>query len=244
MKFKFTALFALSFSAFSSFAQVSAPSIETSFQTYLNDLKTNGPLYDGNGLPTFLIKENTKGNRYLFDKWVKGSVLGTNGVVYSGSNMLLNYDKIAKKLFLKADSTIIQLSSGDIAGFTLIDQDSIHFERLKNSTDLNFYQPVYKNEKGYSLYKLLETKFKKADYQTNGIIESGNKYDEYVDTEDFFIVTPKQELLKIIFKKKVIGKVLENESSKVDAFFSQHKGEAVDQNFVKQLLEYLNTAKS
>lgn len=138
-------------------------------------------------------------------------------------------------------STIVELSSEDIAGFNLkTDGQVLVFERIKNSTDLNFYQAVYKNDKGYSLYKLLTTKFKKADYQTNGIIESGNKYDEYIDEQLYFVLSPKQELIKISFKKKNIEKVLESESSKVDAFFSKHKNETVDENLVKDLLRYLN----
>lgn len=241
MKMKFAILFAsILFIQINIFAQVSAPSVETAFQNYLR--AESGSVNTGSFLPVFLIKENTKGNRYLFDKWVKGYVVGTDGVVYNSSNMLLNYDKMSERLFLFMDSSkVIELSSGDIAGFTLGNNDSnFHFERLKNSTDLNFYQPVYKNDKGYSLYKLLRTKLKKADYQTNGIIESGNKYDEYIDEEEYYIMSPKQELLKINFKKKSIEKVLVNDSSKVQLFFSKHKREKLDETFVKNLLQFLN----
>ncbi len=143
---------------------------------------------------------------------------------------------------LSDSTTAIELSSGDIAGFTLKDDSSeYHFERLRNSTDLNFYQPVYKNEKGYSLYKLLFTKLKKADYQTNGIIESGNKYDEYVDENKYFILSPKKELMKIDFKKKSIEEKLENESLKVESFFTEHKKEKLNEEFVKNLLQFLNS---
>ena len=145
---------------------------------------------------------------------------------------------------LMDSATVIELSSGAIAGFSLKADGRVQvFERLKNSSDLNFYQPVYKDDKGYSLYKLLTTKFKKADYQSNGIIESGNKYDEYTDQLEYFIVSPKQELVKITFKKKALEKALENESSKVDGFFNQHKGDEVNEDFVKKLLQFLNTEK-
>ena len=242
MKFKLLVLFFLTTTITTKiFSQVSAPSIETAFQNYIRS--SSGTINQGSILPTFLIKENTKGSRYLYEKWVDGSVIGTDGVVYNSPKFKYNYDKINRKLFMLFDSsTTIELSSGDIAGFTLKNDEGVsYFERLKNSTDLNFYQPIYKNEKGYSLYKLLTTKFKKADYQTNGIIESGNKYDEYTDQEEYFILSPKQELLKFTFKKKNIEKVLEAESSKVGTFFSQHKADAVDEDFVKKLLQYLNS---
>lgn len=76
------------------FSQVSAPSIQTAFQNFLN--AESGRLYTGSSLPVFLIKENTKGNRYLFDQWVNGSVTNTQGEVYKGSNALFNYDKLGK----------------------------------------------------------------------------------------------------------------------------------------------------
>src|SRR6266487_1756893 len=214
------------------FSQVSAPSLETAFQNYLR--AESGHVYTGSSLPVFLIKQDTKGNRYLYENWVHGSVLGVDGVVYNSSKFLFNYDKIGQKLIMQLDSnSILELNSGDIAGFTLKDDSSeYHFERLKNSTDLNFYQPVYKDEKGYSLCKLLFTKLKKADYQTNGIIESGNKYDEYADEVEYFIVSPKKELMKIDFKKKSIEKVLENESSKVELFFSDHQKQKLNEEFV------------
>ncbi|MFL5742537.1 MAG: hypothetical protein ACJ75B_20100 [Flavisolibacter sp.] len=222
------------------YSQVSAPSIETSFQNYLRS--SSGSINTGSVLPTFLVKENTRGNRYFSETWLEGSVTGVNGVVYNSPKFKYNYDKISRKLFMLLDSsTVVELSSGDIAGFELkTDGGILVFERLKNSTDLNFYQPVYKDEKGYSLYKLLTTKFNRADYQSNGIIESGNKYDEYVDTKEYFILSSKGELTKIIFKKKAIEKALENESSKVEAFFSSHKSDAIDESFVKNLLESLN----
>jgi len=223
------------------FAQVSAPSIETTFKNYLQ--AESGHVYTGSALPVFLIKEDTKGNRYLYEKWVTGSVVGVDGVVYNSSKYLFNYDKIGQKLLMLLDSTkMLVLNSGDIAGFTLQDDTSqYHFERLKNSTDLNFYQALYKDEKGYSFYKLLKTKFMKADYQSNGIVESGRKYDEYVDEELFFILSAKQELSRIDFKKKSLEKVFEHEASKLQSFFDQHKGEKVNEEFVRNLVEFINT---
>jgi hypothetical protein len=223
------------------FAQVSAPSVETDFQNYIR--AESGHVNSGSSFPTFHLKEDTKGSRYLFEKWVDGSVTGTDGVLYKSSKFLFNYDKVGRKLFMWIDSTtIMELSSKEIAGFSLKeDTTQYYFERLKNSTDLNFYQPVYKDEKGYSLYKLLSTKLVQADYQTNGITETGNKYDEFVDEEKYFLLSSKGEMARIEFKKKSIEKVLESESSKVDAFFKDHKGDNIDETFVTALLKSINS---
>lgn len=223
------------------FAQVSAPSLETAFQNYINT--TGSAVNTGGVLPTFLIKENTRGNRYLFDHWAKGTVIGTDGVTYKPANAQFNYDKIDQKLFMLVDNkTVMELGSEAIAGFSLSSNDSnFHFERLKNSTDLRFYEPLYKSEKGYSLYKLVDTKFKKADYQSNGMLESGNKYDEYIDQDIYYILTSKGELIKIDFKKKSLERALTNESSKVETFFTEHKKDRLDEELVKNLLQYLNS---
>lgn len=240
MKLKLTVLLAAALLAKTSlFAQVTTSGIETSFQSYLQS--NQGNINSGGLLPSFLIKENTRGNRYLFERWVSGTVLGTDGVTYKPGNAVFNYDKIAQKLFMLVDGkTVMELSSGSIAGFRLTSNDtSFSFERLKNSTDLNFYQPIYKTGKGYSLYKLLQTKYKQANYQTNGIIQSGNKYDEYVDETQYFILSPKQELIKIDFKKKSLERALTNDGSKLETFFSTHKKDKVDEEFVKNLLQFL-----
>jgi len=224
----------------SAFSQVSAPSVETDFQNYIR--AESGRVNTGSAFPVFRIKEDTKGNRYLFEKWVDGSVTGTDGVLYKSSKFLFNYDKVGRKLFMLIDSTTMELSSKEIAGFSVKeDTTEYHFERLKNTTDLNFYQPIYKDEKGYSLYKLLSTKLVQADYQTNGITATGNKYDEYVDEVQYYILSSKGELMKIELKKKSIEKVLENESSKVDAYFKDHKGDKVDEAFVAVLLKSINS---
>jgi hypothetical protein len=80
-----------------------------------------------------------------------------------------------------------------------------------------------------------------ADYQTNGITETGNKYDEFVDEQQYFILSSKGELMKIEFKKKSIEKILENESSKVEAFFNDHKRDKIDETLVTALLKSINS---
>ncbi|MGE5519321.1 MAG: hypothetical protein ACM3VS_05275 [Candidatus Dadabacteria bacterium] len=222
--------------------QVNASSVETSFKNFLS--AGSSRISSGGALPVFLVKENTKGNRYLFDKWVNGWVVGTQNVTYKAPNTQFNYDKMTEKLLVLVDgTTVIELNTADILSFTIGEGESQHtFVRLKNSTDEHFYEQVTSNNKGYALYKQLITKLKKADYETNGIFESGNKFDEYKDEYQYFVVTPKQELLKITaFKEKVIKNALGNEAKKVDTFISSHKGQKIDEQYVKGLIEYVNS---
>lgn len=222
--------------------QNSVLSVQTEFQNFLKNESSN--LYKGTELPVLLVKENTKGNRYLFDDWVKGSVVNYTGETFMNPNALYNYDKVDNKLLIKLENTIVALNSFEIGEFTLLkDSASYNFERIRNLKDFHFYQPVLKSTKGYSLYKLLITKFKQADYFTNGIVESGNKYNEYVDETEWYILTEKKELMKIILKEKYIKKILQADGAKVNHFFEGHGKQKIDEQFIRALITSLNSDK-
>ena len=77
----------------------------------------------------------------------------------------------------------------EIGTFTLTDgKQEYTFEPVDIINPLQFFAVLAKNDK-YALYKLIKTKFIKADYHTNGLSESGNTYDEYKDEADYYIVS-------------------------------------------------------
>jgi hypothetical protein len=81
----------------------------------------------------------------------------------------------------------------------------------------------------------------RSNYISNGLVESGNNYDEYVDKQTYYWVDQKNEKAGIFeLKKKSIKEAFASEAAKVDAYFSLHKHEDVDDNFVKKLIIYLN----
>ncbi|MFI5188239.1 MAG: hypothetical protein ACHQF0_16025 [Chitinophagales bacterium] len=192
-------------------------------------------------IPSFTPKEETVGSRYLFDKWVHGVVVSVVDSVYSDPNTLFNYNKAAGTLIMTKDKkTAIELYLNKIKSFTLSDDKTYHFERVGIINDNDFFLTLVKNNSKYSLYKLVKTKFIAANYSTNGIIETGNKYDEYKDIATYYVVLPGgKEFKKIELKKKSIKTVLTAGGSKVDKYMSDNSGE-VDEAFLIGLVTDLN----
>jgi hypothetical protein len=194
-------------------------------------------------LMSFTSKEETVGRRYFFGKWVGGSVTNMKDSLFEKPGYLFNFDKISSSLLLTEDKKIIlELDKDQIKSFTLRDEGKNYFfERLEINHNQEFFEPIVKNTSKYSLYKSLKTKFVKSNYYTDGIAESGNKYDEYVDEWTYYIILPGQkDFRKIDFKKKTILQALTTEEVKVDAYFSAHKNQMIDEELLKNLILYLD----
>ncbi|HSZ85168.1 MAG TPA: hypothetical protein VK787_04010 [Puia sp.] len=221
-------------------SNLASQEIQDIFQDYSSAQTT--ARYTGSFLPQFNPKEDTKGHRYLFNKWVNGFVTDTANNVFNKTTYLFNYDKIGKSLLCTQDKNIVyEFSSSTIKSFVLqSDSGQYIFERISSLNNGNFIQQIVKGEK-YSLYKSIKTTFIKSDYYSDGLIERGNRYDEYVDESTYYILLPGgKDCGKIEFKKKSIKAALPLESVKVNKYFSDHSDEDIDENFIKGLLTFLN----
>ncbi len=225
-------------------AQNDADRTNTLQNDFSNFAKTENSLSFTAGLvPTFTAKEETVGSRYLFTKWVNGSVVNLHDSVFAKPSLLFNYDKVSKKLLLTENkSTAIEIFLDQIKSFSLKDDNKeYNFERVAIINNNDFFQPLVKNESKYSLYRLLQTKFIKANYSTNGISESGNKFDEYKDEVTYYIVLPgAREFKKAELKKKSIKQALSADAAKINDYFSAHEQDAVNEDFLVSLIKSLN----
>ncbi len=202
-----------------------------------------GTLYTGASLPVFTHREDTRGSRYLFDKWVSGSVTDSGNNVINNNSYLFNYDKISKKLLLTQDmKSVIEIEKAGIKSFTLKNEGNyVVFECIPLIDNTNFLQSLVKGNDKYSLFKSVKTKFEKSDFHSDGLVESGKPYDEYVDEAEYFVVFPGgKEDKKIIFKQKSIKDVFSSETEKLKSFFSQHRDEPIDETYLIALVLFLN----
>jgi len=185
--------------------------------------------------------ENTKGKRYLFDNWVKGKVINAQGALVVNDSFSYNLDKVQNDLIVKNGSQVIIVDKKELGTFTLSDGNQEYtFERNELINPAQFFVVLAKNEK-YALYKLIKTKFIKADYHTNGLSESGNTYDEYKDEADYYIVSiVEKKFQQFSLKKKSIKTAFESISNNSKEYFEQHKNDAIDEEFLKKLVVYLN----
>ena len=203
----------------------------------------NSGSYVKGGIPVFNTKEATVGTRYLFDSWVSGSVTTMNDTVFANPNFLFNYDKVSKNLLATQDkANVIEIYLSQIKSFVLKDKDKImDFERVDIINHTDFFQALVKDASKFSLYKSLQTKFIKSNYTTNGIAESGNKYDEYKDEISYYVVLPGgKDFRKLELKKKSIKQALSSETSKVEAYFSSHQQDILNEDFLTGLITNLD----
>ena len=200
-------------------------------------------LYQGSALTVFHQKEETQGSRYLFNWWVNGTMLDTNLIVINTADFSFNYDKVGKKLLATRDkNTIIEINDVAINSFILKTDTSIaKFEKIPAISKKEFLIELVKDEVRYSLYKSMKTTFQKADYTNNGLIESGKKYDEFVDEFEYYIIFPGgNQFKKVELKKKSIREALSNEEVKVKQYFSKSESGVINELFLKGLILFLN----
>ncbi len=201
-------------------------------------------IYMGSAIPVFSHKEDTKGSRYLYDKWVRGSVVTAQNVLFNYDKYLFNYDKVAKNLMaiLAQDkSVMIELDRQNIKSFSLMeDNSSIDFEKVPLISSQNFQIALVKAGGKYALYKSITTKFTKANYVSNGLTERGNNFDEYVDEAIYFVVAPNNIQRRVELKKKSVKTVFFEDAAKVDKYFSEHKYDDINEIFLQDLVYYLN----
>jgi hypothetical protein len=221
-----------------SFAQSDANEVtkEVSLGNALKELSSGS-----NTFVSFSAKEDTKGSRYFFGSWVKGSVKDMTDNSYSDPGYFYNYDKISYQLFVTANKKdVIELDADKVKSFTLNNNGvQYNFERIPSIEPVAFLQVLAKNSAGYSAYKLTNTQFEKANYSTDGMVETGKNYDEYVDAAQYYIGLGNSKYVKVDLTKKALKKTLAQDP-KAEVFFSQHKDGVVDEDYLKDLVNFLN----
>ena len=217
-------------------------SIQNDLQNYVNAESSRN--YSGSFLPVFNNKENTVGSRYLFGRWVHGKVINTSNEQINDDTYVFNYDKINRKLLATQDNkTVLEINDEDLQSFTLVyDEITVVFERVPLINKTDFFVPLVESEKGYSLYKKLQTRFQKANFTTNGLIQSGKNYDEYVDESEYYIVLPgNHEVRKVGLTRKSLKEIFKQDMTRLRRYYTEHSGEAFDENYVAGLVNFLNS---
>ena len=223
-------------------------SAQGNFNQYLTretvkNLDANAPKKAGM-IHSFNNMENTVGRRFLFDTWVKGdSVAGMQGNFINSVAFLFNFDKLTGNLLVTQDKiNIMSVIPGGISSFILEDMGQQYvFEHANAIDSLKFFQALVKGDKPYSLYKLHASTFIPANSRNDGIVKTGNTYDEYKDATAYYIVDNKAHSGSLVsLKPKGIKSVLKGASEKVDTYFRTHKADSINENFLIGLVTFLN----
>ncbi len=202
-----------------------------SYRTILNNGNINA----------FATNYNIKGTRYLFNEWVRGTVVKNTGEEITGDKYYFNFDKITNNLLVTVDKQqIIEVYKDSIQSFRFTEKGELYaFEKIPSIERYRFVRVLLKNTEKYSLYKSMHTRLVAADFQTNGLTESGNPYDEYVDSRKYFIMY-NGEVRPVELTFGSIKKALKENSSKAKDFYASHMMDEIDEVYLSAIVEYVN----
>jgi hypothetical protein len=203
------------------------------------DLNT---INSGEMLPVMEHKEDTKGSRYLLNRFAKGLIVDQHNNFILDSANLLNYDKIDGKLMIAQDGkNYLEVDKEKVVAFAFRTPDSSYvFINVPILSKTSYFLLIANGPK-YSVYKSIKTKFVKSTYVSNGLVESGNNYDEYVDNQTYYWIDQKNNRAGILeLKKRSIKDVFGMEKQKTEAYFAKHKFDELDDGFLRNFIDYLN----
>ncbi|ANE52629.1 hypothetical protein [Flavisolibacter tropicus] len=218
-------------------AQTTNISITQSFSEYA---KNPAAINASNRMIAFSQKENTQGSPYLVNGWAKGSIVLRNSTMEEPT-FVLNYDKVKENLIVKLnDQNVLDVDMGEIVSFMLNDSANRTYKFVKLPGDHKKYlEELYKGN-AYSLYKEVNTKFYKSDYENKGLYEKGYKYDRYEDEFIYYIADKKNNLRAINnFSKKAIKRLSETLPISKE-LLEEYKPTADKEDFLIRLTKELN----
>ncbi len=179
-------------------------------------------------------QEPTKGSPYLFDEWVHGFAVGTGDSLLYDINNLYNYDKRSGELLFTADKrSVMQVNKAGIKYFCLFNGKLYPFV-FENAPAVSrkTFTEVLLSTPSFRIYKQTDTKLQRADFHTDGVIESGHRYDEYVDAVHYFFVKTGAAPKQISLKKKTLKELIGGDA---DKFIAAQGDREVDENYVREL---------
>lgn len=185
-------------------------------------------------------QEATKGSPYLFLNWVHGFAVSNGDSLLYDINNLYNYDKVSGDLLLTKDlNSLMKVNKQGIKYFSLFN-GKLHPEVFESAPSINskpFIEVILSTPK-YKIYKQTDTKLERADFHTDGVIESGHRYDEYVDAVHYYFVKlPADKPKQIPLKKRTLKELLAGDA---DKFINAQGDREVDDDYLKDLNYSLN----
>lgn len=217
--------------------------LATSQQQELTGIGSD-PNHRSGYLPTYFKKEHTRGSPYMAEGWLRGNaeLKGGRQIPEPGKVYFFNFDKMNGRLYVTDGiSRIWKYSCDSVNNFTLADSSSVlSFGKDPLINRTRFLQVLVRSEKGYTVYREWITKLNMSNFRDEGYYTTGERYDEYVDLFNYYIVYPgHRRFRRLELRLHAIHKALPSESARLNAFFSQTGG-TVDVNTFVLLMQFLN----
>lgn len=170
------------------------------------------------------LYEGVKGTPYFIEDWKTGDISFLDGTEIIQINIRYNIYEDELEFKNSTSGQIFVIDRKRINGFRLNEPgDSLYFEYFNLKPDKpgekSFVQVLYRGETRLLLKH--KKQFIRADYQ--GAYANGNKYDEYKDDKDYFLVTDKETIQRIKLNKKSVLKALGDNQSALKEFSLKNK---------------------
>ncbi len=224
-----------------SYSQTIHQTIVASEENLKRISKMTGPIYTTNMDELY---EGVRGTPYLFNEWKPGNIYLKDNKLIKNVNVKYNIytDDLLYLNSSSGDSLIIDRSM--IEKFEIMDNSSgnlILMEEMNIKPEKNdnaaFVRIIYD---GRSKLILKYSKiFIKANYK--GPYATGNKYDEYTDKWQYYLITGENTITRIKLCKKSVIKVLSVKESKIKAFVNGQDLSLDNENDVIRVLEYYDS---
>lgn len=222
-----------------------AADAQASVSTDLKTIDANQPLAtmgDGGVIAPTHQKGELRGSMYIFKNFVHGYIITASGDLNYNPNYLLDYDKMGGALLLTQNKRVINEVAWDqIQSFVLYSNTN---ERLvfTKATDIDksHYVQVLASGDKYKIYKLIKTRFVKADYVNAGVIAHGTDFDEYVDEPEYYVVDVQGgKTKKLALKKKSIKEDFIKDADKTNKYLSDNGG-SINDEYLSKFGDYVN----
>ncbi|HJX70815.1 MAG TPA: hypothetical protein VJ346_02650 [Bacteroidales bacterium] len=169
------------------------------------------------------LYEGVKWTPYLNDEWQTGDVYFPDGTEIIQINIRYNVYKDELEFKNSTSGETFIINRDKINGFRIHEpEDSLYFEYFSLKPDKpeekSFVQILYNG--GTRLLLKHKKQFIKADYQ--GAYSTGNKYDEYLDDKDYYLVKDDGVYRKIKLNKKSVLSALEDSQAALKEYALKH----------------------
>ena len=184
------------------------------------------------------------GSQFFYPTWANGTVTTINNETIANKYLLL-FDKVRQQLFMKyKDSSFILLADKkQVKSFT-VTTDRIHYFVPASTYDVSkkegFFEILVNNADGYTLLKMVKTKFVKADMTDIEKVRLGEINDAFEDEPSYFVCYKNATLQPILLKERSIRKVLQPVKTKVDDYFTNRPDVPVNETLLIDLLQSIN----
>lgn len=193
--------------------------------------------------------EGVQGTPFLFPTWYKGSLrFAKKDTMSAPVDMNVNLITQTVNVRLK-DGSIGEISAMYTKGLKVFDEEQGKYRtwvtlsekdvERKRSVRLKFYEELHSGT--FNFLKSVGKSFVKADY--SGAYAVGERYDEFVTEESYWMQTPGQPYEEVKLKRKHVENALDAYGDQVKALSKEHKlnlGRAED---IIQLLEFLENTE-